>query len=162
DYSDDNNLMLDALKEVLDIKITERLREKESGVYSPGVSVNYNKEPKGSYSMGIYFSCAAENVDKLIAAALDEVNKLKQNGATPEDIQKFVAEEKRQYELQSRDNGFWLGYLRTSYVQNQDPKKFLTYPQTLNKVTVASTKEAAGKFLNGENYMRLVLMPEKK
>ncbi|HEY0898427.1 MAG TPA: insulinase family protein, partial [Sphingobacteriaceae bacterium] len=47
DYSDDNNLMLDALKEVLDIKITERLREKESGVYSPGVSVNYNKEPKG-------------------------------------------------------------------------------------------------------------------
>lgn len=161
-YSEDNNLMLDALKEVLDIKITERLREKESGVYSPGVSVSYNKEPKAGYSIGIFFSCAAENVDKLIAAALDEVNKLKQNGATPEDIQKFVAEEKRQYELQSRDNNFWLSYLRTAYIQGQDPKSILAYPKTLSKVTVPATKEAAAKFLSGENYMRLVLMPEKK
>ncbi|HEY1005698.1 MAG TPA: insulinase family protein [Sphingobacteriaceae bacterium] len=162
DYSDDSNLMLDALKEVLDIKITERLREKESGVYSPGVSVSYSKEPKARYSIGIYFSCAAENVEKLVAAALDEVNKLKQSGATPEDIQKFVAEEKRQFELQSRDNNFWLNYLRTAYTQEQDPKKILTYPQTLSKVTVPATKEAAGKFLSGENFMRLVLMPEEK
>ncbi|HEY1025349.1 MAG TPA: insulinase family protein [Sphingobacteriaceae bacterium] len=161
-YTDDNNLMLDALKQVLDTKITERLREKESGVYSPGVSVSYNKDPKASYSIGIYFSCAAENVEKLVAAAIDEVNKLKQNGAAPEDIQKFIAEEKRQLEVQSRDNGFWLSYLRNAYIENDDPKKILNYTKTLNKVTPATTKEAAARFLSGENYMKLVLMPEKK
>src|SRR5690606_38242081 len=108
---DKENLQLDALKAILDIKITERLREKESGVYSPRVSLSYNSEPKSSYSIQISFSCAPNNVDRLIAAAVEEVNKLKLEGASFDDIQKFKTEERRQLELQLRENGFWLGYL---------------------------------------------------
>lgn len=161
-YSDEENLQLDALKAILDIKITERLREKESGVYSPGVSVSYDDEPKPKYSAGIYFSCATANVDKLIAAAVDEVNKLKATGATTEDIQKFKAEERRQLELQLRENGFWLGYLQNAYASDEDPKKVLKYLDTLNQVTVNSTKAAANKYLNENNFKKLILLPEKK
>src|SRR5690606_29080597 len=88
-YSDKENLQLDALKAILDIKITERLREKESGVYSPRVSLNYVKNPKNAYKISISFSCAPANVEKLIAAAIDEVSKLKKEGASLDDIQKF-------------------------------------------------------------------------
>jgi zinc protease len=161
-YSDKENLQLDALKAILDIKITERLREKESGVYSPGVGVNYNDEPKSNYSMGIYFSCATANVDKLIAAAEDEVYKLKQNGATVEDIQKFKAEEARQFELQQRENGFWLGYLQDAYTTGKNPVDVLTYLKTLNQVSVASTKAAANQYFNGNNFKKFILLPEKK
>ncbi|MDA9554936.1 insulinase family protein [Pelobium sp.] len=161
-YSDKENLQLDALKAILDIKITERLREKESGVYSPGVSVDYNDEPKSHYSMGIYFSCASANVDKLINAAVDEVGKLKTNGATPEDIQKFKAEEKRQLEVQLRDNGFWLGYLQDAYTTGKNPADILTYEKTLDQVTVASTKAAANQYLKSNNFIKLILLPEKK
>ncbi|MBD3748442.1 MAG: insulinase family protein [Sphingobacteriales bacterium] len=161
-YNDANNLQLDALKSILDIKITERLREKESGVYSPGVDVSYNDEPKPHYTMGIYFSCAAENVDKLIAAAEDEVGKLQKSGATAEDIQKFKAEEQRQYEIQMRDNGFWLSYLQDAATTGEDPTKILTYEKTLNQVTVASTKATADKYLDSNNFIKLILLPEKK
>jgi zinc protease len=161
-YSNQTNLQLDALKAILDIKITERLREKESGVYSPGVGVNYNDEPKPNYSMGIYFSCASANVDKLIAAAEDEVNKLKQNGATAEDIQKFNAEEARQFETQQRENGFWLGYLQDAYTTGKNPIDVLNYLKTLDQVSVASTKAAANQYLNNNNFKKFILLPEKK
>ena len=161
-YSDKENLQLDALKAILDIKITERLREKESGVYSPGVDVSYSDEPTATYEAGIYFSCATANVDKLIAAAVDEVNKLKQSGATAEDIQKFKAEEKRQLELQLRENGFWLGYLQSAYNRGKNPAEILAYEKTLDQVSVASTKEAANQYLKSSNFIRLILLPEKK
>jgi zinc protease len=39
EYNDANNIQMDALEEVLNIKLIERLREQESGVYAPGVRV---------------------------------------------------------------------------------------------------------------------------
>ncbi len=48
DASAPSDDILDALKAALDIKITERLREKESGVYSPGVSLSVQKNPTHS------------------------------------------------------------------------------------------------------------------
>ncbi len=161
-YSDKENLQLDALKAILEIKILERLREKESGVYSPRVNVSYNNEPKPNYSVSISFSCSSANVDKLIAAAIDEVNQLQKDGASADDIQKFKAEEVRQLELQLRENGFWLGYLQNSYTDSEDPKKILTYTQTLSEVTNTSTKTTASKYLNNNNFIKLILLPEKK
>nr|WP_294896874.1 insulinase family protein [uncultured Pedobacter sp.] len=161
-YSDKENLQLDALKAILEIKILERLREKESGVYSPRVNVSYGNEPKEQYSVSISFSCSAANVDKLIAAAIDEVKALQKNGASADDLQKFKSEELRQFELQLRENGFWLGYLQDAYTDNKDPKKVLTYTDTLSEVNNASTKAAAVKYLNGNNFIKLILLPEKK
>ncbi|HET8828639.1 MAG TPA: insulinase family protein [Pelobium sp.] len=161
-YSDKENLQLDALKAILEIKILERLREKESGVYSPRVNVSYGNVPKAQYSVSISFSCASANVDKLIAATVDEVKKLQNNGASADDIQKFKAEEVRQLELQLRENGFWLGYLQNAYADNEDPKKILTYTQTLSEVNNASTKATANKYLNNNNFIKLILLPEKK
>ncbi len=161
-YSDKENLQLDALKAILEIKILERLREKESGVYSPRVNVTYDNEPKAQYSVGISFSCASANVDKLIAAAVDEVKELQKDGASADDIQKFKAEEVRQLELRMRENGFWLGYLQNAYNNNDDPKKVLTYTKSLVEVNNASTKTAASKYLNTNNFIKLILLPEKK
>jgi zinc protease len=161
-YSDKENLQLDAIKAALDNKILERLREKESGVYSPRVSISYRDEPTSNYNINISFSCATSNVDKLIAAAIDEVNKLKTNGATEEDIQKFKAEERRQLEIQLRDNGFWLGYLQNAYQEGKDPRKISGYLKTLDEVNVNSTKASANKYFNQQNFIRLILLPENK
>ncbi|MFC5284605.1 M16 family metallopeptidase [Pedobacter alpinus] len=161
-YSNKENLQLDALKAILEIKILERLREKESGVYSPGVGLSYNDVPKNKYSVSISFSCATANVDKLIAAAIDEVNQLQKSGATADDLQKFKAEENRQLELQLRENGFWLGYLQDAYTSNKNPKDVLTYLTTLNQVTAASIKATAIQYLNANNFIKLILLPEKK
>ncbi|MBB6274765.1 zinc protease [Pedobacter cryoconitis] len=159
DYTANNNVQLDALNSALEIKILERLREKESGVYSPGVSLSVSKYPAAHYYFVISFSCAPANVEKLITAALEEVKNIRTNGATAQDIVKFKSEEQRQQELNLRSNGYWLGYLTTRLKYNDSLNQLLTEKQRLDEVTVESSKAAAQKYLKQDNYIRLVLMP---
>ena len=161
EYTAENNVQLDALKSALENKILERLREKESGVYSPGVSLSVSKYPHAHYYFTISFSCATANVEKLIAAAMDEVKTIRTNGATPEDIAKYKSEEQRQQELNLRDNDYWLAYLATRLKYGDPLNQLLTEKQRVNTVTVESSKATARKYLTADNYIRLVLLPEK-
>lgn len=162
DYNPANNMQLEALKAVLEIKILERLREKESGVYSPRVSLNVEKYPNAHYYFNISFSCATANVEKLIAAAIEEVNELRKTGASADDLKKFKSEEERQVELGLRDNNFWLSYLSGTLKEGGDLTQILREKEDLQKVTNASTKTAAEQYLNQDNYIRFVLMPQQK
>ncbi|HZX59319.1 MAG TPA: insulinase family protein, partial [Mucilaginibacter sp.] len=162
DYNDNNNLQLDALNEILNIKLIERLREKEGGVYAPGVRVSHSKLPSGRYSITVYFGCAPANVDKLIAATMEEINKIKQNGPEAVDVQKFQAETTRAIEVDLKENSFWESHL-TGAAQNQEnPDDALNWIHDLNKATVQTVKDAANKYLNESNFIKLILLPEKK
>ncbi|MDN3551470.1 M16 family metallopeptidase [Mucilaginibacter aquaedulcis] len=161
DYNEANNIQLDALEEVLNIKLIERLREQESGVYAPGVRASYHKVPSGRYTVSIYFGCAPENVDKLINATMEEIGKIKQNGAQPTDIQKFAAEEARSTQEQLKENVFWAGYLGSTSQNKENPDQILNHVSNLSQITVQSTKDAANKYLSGKNLIKLILMPEK-
>ena len=162
DYNSSNNLQVDALEEILNIKLTERLREKESGVYSPGVRASYSKIPFARRSFTVYFGCAEENVDKLIKATTEEIDKIRQNGPEAVDIQKFVAEETRSTEVQLKENNFWQGHLLGSLQKQENPDAVLSHIQDLNQVTPQTVKDAANKYLSGDNLIKLILLPEKK
>ncbi|RVU00700.1 insulinase family protein [Mucilaginibacter limnophilus] len=160
DYSFENKLKMDALKETLQIRMLERLREDESGVYSPGVQMNTVKLPKGRFSTIITFGCAPQNVDKLIASALDEVNKIKTDGPPQINVDKFKAETQRGIETALKNNGFWLGYLNTQLQNEEKLDEIDHYIDQLNKITPADVKQVAEKYLTGKNYIKLVLLPE--
>lgn len=162
DFNPENNLQVDALNEILNIKLIERLREKEGGVYAPGVRANMVKIPNQRYSIIVYFGCAPANVEKLINATMEEINKIKQNGPEAVDIQKFVAEESRSTEVQLKENTFWAAHLAASTQNGEDPDAVLHHIKDLNKVTVQSVKEAANKYLSGNNLIKLILLPEKQ
>jgi len=160
-WSEKHNNQLDALAEVLTIKLIERLREDEGGVYGVGARASYSKFPKSRYTFSISFGCAPENVEKLISSTLDEINKIRVNGALAGDIEKFIAEESRTTETQLKDNGFWLGYL-TNQLQNEDePKQILTYLESLKELNPESLKATVQYRLNPDNFIRIVLLPEK-
>ncbi|WP_442589469.1 M16 family metallopeptidase [Pedobacter sp. AW31-3R] len=161
DYTAENNVQLSALKAALENKILERLREKESGVYSPSVGLSVGKLPAAHYYFTISFSCSTANVEKLVAAALDEVKNIKASGATAEDVEKFKSEEHRQMELSLRNNGYWLGYLTTRLKYEDNLDLMLGNKKRVDAVTVESTKATAQKYLNENNYIRLVLVPQK-
>jgi zinc protease len=161
DYSADNNLQLSALSDVLEFKVLERLREKESGVYSPNVGVSYEKYPQPYYNLTISFSCAPANVDKLVSAALDEIEKIRKEGATAVDIEKFRAESARAMEVSLRENNFWLSYISSKLKTKEDPLTILRHGERLKQVTEASVKAAAVKYLGNANYFKAILAPEK-
>jgi zinc protease len=161
EYSDYNSLQLNALTEILQIKLIERLREKEGGVYAPGVRSSTSKFPDGRYSINVYFGCAPANVDKLIAATTEEINKIKQNGPEEVDVQKFKAETTRSIEVMLKENSFWEDHITQSSQRQENPDGALNWIHDLNQATAQTVKDAANKYLDG-NLIKLVLLPEKK
>jgi zinc protease len=156
-----NNTQLVALGSVLHYRITERIRELEGGAYTPRAGVDYGKLPRSKYLVSIEFTCAPQSVEKLIDAANDEINKMKAAGGISEDdINKFKAEQMRSRETQLQTNAFWQSWL-TYVLQNNVPSTGVFYlKERLSLVTPQSVQQAVQQFINDENYIRLVLMPE--
>lgn len=162
DYVPENRVRLAALQEVLQIRLLQRLREDESGVYSPSVRLNVAKYPESRFSMAISFGCAPENADKLVASTLDELSGLRRDGPLQENIDKWRAEAKAARETQVKTNGFWLAYLSSRLQDREDLHELFSYDADLDKVTVRSLREAALTWLSGRNYIRLELLPSNE
>jgi len=160
DYTPANRVRLDALKEVLEIRLLQRLREDESGVYSPGVEQSSSKYPEGRFSFMVEFGCAPQNVEKLIASALDEIRKLREEGPLPGNVDKWQAEAKAANAIALKTNDFWLDYLSGQLQNNEDMDQVGGYDALLDSVKPAELREMAAQCFSGDNYIRLVLLPE--
>jgi zinc protease len=93
-----------AAASVLTIRLREILREELGGTY--GVSVGFTNTPpiKGYGLMQIQFGSAPENVDKLVAAALKEIERLKAEGPSAEDVAKVKELQPRDLETNPKQN----------------------------------------------------------
>jgi zinc protease len=159
-FSEENNIQLSALGAILQYRMIERIRELEGGAYSPRAGVNFGKLPQSRYAFSIQITCATGNVEKLIAAANEEIAKIKTSGVSADDITKFTAEQTRSNELQLRSNRFWLSYLTYALQNNEPVTAVFRFNEILKQVTPQSVQQAAQQYLTGKNYIRLVLMPE--
>ncbi len=159
-YTRKNNLKINALSEILQFHLIERLREQEGGVYTPSVKSSTTKYPANRYGFYISFGCSPANVDKLVDATLDEIKKLKQDGPSDEDFTKYINEAKRQAEIGMKTNGFWLSYLSGHAENHEDLKQILEEKSLLDKLSKKDIKKAAKRFVDTKNFAKFVLMPE--
>jgi zinc protease len=161
-FNEQNNQYLEALKACIDFRLIERLRKQESGVYSPQVQLTKTKQPLGFYAIVINFECDPNRKDTLIKAVEEELLKIKTEGLIPEELEKFVAEETRHYELSSKTNQFWLGYLK-GQLNNQEPiQSVLNYSDLLKKQKLADLNSEVRKLLNLDNKIIVTLSPDEK
>lgn len=159
-YSEDNATNLSALEEILNIRLIEDIREKESGVYYIYAQSGLSKLPKPTYTLTIGYGTNPGRVNELAdktQAILDDIRK---NGPGQKELDKFKVETKRQLEVQMRENRFWLNALNQAYQRNENPAGMLSEVRRINAVTVASVRAMAQRVM-GPNRAKLVLMPEK-
>jgi zinc protease len=160
-FSESEQLRLQALAELMNIKITETLREDLSGIYGGGMYGSLNKYPYPSYSVGISLPCGPENVDKLAKAALAEVEKVKTKGPMEADLNKVKETWKQQYLVNMKENAFWARQLLQSYEQGTDIALVLDYEKRIAALTTKELQEAANKYLDMKNFVQVILNPER-
>jgi zinc protease len=160
-YSAAEDLKLKALIEVINIKLIETLREKMSGTYTGGMSGSLSKYPYEGYTVNGFIPCGPENVDKLVAATLEELEKIRKNGPVATDLAKVKENWKKQYQENLKDNNYWLRQLQSSQENLINPTDILTYESRVDALTVADLKTAASNYLNMKNYVQVILNPEK-
>jgi zinc protease len=111
-----NNITADALMELMRIKLREKLREEKGGTYGVSCSMTKNRIPSGEYNILISFGCAPENVESLMADALNEIDLFKQNGVSADDLNNVKELMKRQCKTDLLENWHWASKMMETYI----------------------------------------------
>jgi zinc protease len=158
-YDTTEALQLRALGEVLTIKLVEQLRETESGVYGVNARGMMSKYPFSNYNFNISFPCGPENIDKLTASALQELQKMITQGPEEKDLNKFKEAELLEHKKQLKENQYWLTHLTRSYMNNTDGLSLLKLEQAIQSLTTSDLQKVAQKYLT-KNKVVGQLLPE--
>jgi zinc protease len=144
---------------VLNIRLREILREELGGTY--GVSVGLTSpQIKGYGMMQIQFGSSPENVDKLVNAALTEIERLKKDGPSADDVAKVKELERRDLETNAKQNSYWLGSMQTVHQYGWDPAGIARRDQRTERLTQENIKEMFNKYFPMNRYTLVTLKPE--
>ncbi len=161
-YSAENAYLLTSMREIVQNRLTDKLREGLGGTYGVSVSAIGNRDFAKQSVVAINFGSAPERADELATAIFAEIKELQDNGPTPADIAKVQEAQRRARELALRQNAFWTGNLSTSYQYGDDPRAVLNYNQLVASLTTDKIRDLARSALKTDNYVRVTLLPEVK
>ena len=160
-YAFDEAIKLSLLKDILQIKLTESLREKMSGVYSVGVSSEYSKTPYPNYFFKLNIPSAPENSAALVTASKVEIELLRKNGPSAADFAKVKENFLTELAILQKENSYWLGKLGQFTELGIDLEKIPSYSkELLARLSPKDIKQTAQRYLNPDNVFEAVLVPE--
>jgi zinc protease len=152
---------MQALGEVLTIKLIEELRENESGVYGISARGSMSKVPNGGYNFSIGFPCGPENTDKLVTSALNELQKIIDKGPEDKDVAKFKEAELLEFKKNSKENKFWMSNFTKAYTNGISADEVLKTEENINAVSAKDIQNVAQKYLTKDKVIG-ILLPEAK
>jgi zinc protease len=161
EWSRENNYELNSMLDMFDIKLREVLREDKSGTYGVGVYGGGSLYPHEEYRINISWGCDPARIDELTEAVFEQIDSLKM--APPEEIYvtKVMETQLREYETDMKENRYWLNNFFNSYWYGRDLDYLLSYPDLYKTLTAEMMQSAAKKYFDMDNYVRIVLKPEK-
>lgn len=160
-YNEKDDHLLKSLGEILTIKLIEKLREEESGVYGVGARGGMDKVPYGSFNFIISFPCGPENVDKLKTAALEELRKIIEKGPEEKDVAKVKETQLIEYKENLKKNRFWLNALKNADYNKLDKSNINHFTMAIDEITVENIQAVANKYLT-EGHITAILYPENQ
>jgi zinc protease len=156
----ENRYKAEAMLDVLRIKLRDRIREDMGGTYGVRIRGDFDRYPRQQYKITISFGANPERVEELTQEIFNQIDSLRSFGTSETNLQKVKEMHRREYETNLKENGYWMSALRLRYQNNLDPADIIRDDEKIDQLTLADIQEAARKYLNPENYVRVVLYPE--
>ena len=161
DFNSENILKVNVLKEILNIRLREVIREEKGGVYGIGAGINMNNVPKPKLSTIVYFGCDPQRVDELIGCVKDVFKELQKEETSKENLAKVKEILKKEFEKNNKENNYWLSVIQQYEFSGRDISFLKNYEKEIDKISLKDVKETANKYLTfDKNFARIVLMPE--
>ncbi|SHL02345.1 M16 family metallopeptidase [Flavobacterium chilense] len=160
-YSQKNRILASFFGDILTLRYTESLREKEGGTYGAQVNASLDKLPKPTVSLTIAFDCDANRVEALLPIVYEEIENIKQGKIVKEDLEKT-----RKSYIKSRTdskdfNSYSMNMIYNYFTNNfnmDDPKN---YTDIVNKITEKDIQDFANSFLSKAKTYKIVYKPLK-
>lgn len=159
-YSRKNVIFTNVLGDILQLRVTETVRESEGGAYSPSAGANFVREPKTSALVYFRFDCNPNMADKLASIVINELQKIANGTINVNDLNKtrinFIKEREQAKSNNDYDMQLLSRYFRYNENMN-DPKSF---EDIVNKMSEKDIQDIAKKILAGKKSYEIVFKPK--
>jgi zinc protease len=159
-YSAESKLNLEALTEVLRLRVIARIREELGTSYSPGVFSQFVKVPIGQYALRLWIACAPDQFTDVEKAVDEIIAELQQTGPSAAELEKVQRTWLNEYDARTKTNQYWAERLRTRGLDPALDDEGTDYVARVKALSVADVQAAARTFTDGTNRVRLVLEPQ--
>ncbi len=149
---------LQGLGQILQLRLTERLREELGGTYSVEVSASATPVPEPRYSIDISFVSAPERADELTKATLAVLEKLQQELPLESDMHKVREAQRRRFEEQFKQDGVWAQRI-TLFDDLKIPFSEIRDNSVVEAWTGKDVQAAAKRFINLKSFAHFDLVP---
>lgn len=162
-YNFQNKFDLNAMVEVLNIRLREVIREEKGGVYSIYAYDQASFIPKEEYKIFIGYTCDPERVDELIGDVKMVMNEVRDGKFDEVNIGKVKEILKAEFETRSKENRFWQSIISQAFFMNQEDM-YKDYENKYNAAIDALSKKdivaAANEYLKLDSFKQFVMYPE--
>ena len=162
EYNQKNRIAIRAMSEILQRRLEETIREELSGTYGISATPTYERIPIQTYRIAIQFGSAPDRADALSKRVFQEIEALKNNGPTDQQLADQKEILLREFERNSKLNSYLVGQIAARYKNGDDPATLWLVPDLYRKIDKAMIQEAAKTYLNTSRYVEVMLFPEKK
>ena len=140
-YNLQNKIQLDALKQIIDIVLTDKIREKLGGTYGVQVTSELEEAPEGNFNIQLVFDTDPERRAELVEAINGAISDIQKNGPSAENVQKVKEFTTKQHADDLKVNSYVIDVLNNQYRYKAD---FDTnYQQYVDQLSVSSLKKFA-------------------
>jgi zinc protease len=145
---------------VVENRLRDILREQLGGTYSVGVGYSNTSPVPGYGTTSVQFGSSPENVEKLQAAVMAELDRLRKEGPTAADVQAVKEGEKNGLQEALRENGYWQGSLMTMHLLGRDPRRIPQRIERAESLNQENIHAAIRKYFPPERHTIVTLLPE--
>jgi zinc protease len=160
-YNQKSTILASMLGDILTLRYTESLREKEGGTYGAQVGASIAKFPKNKGTLGINFDCDADKVEKLLPIVYQEIEKIKKGVFVKGDLEKT-----RTNYLKTRDdskdfNSYSMDLTYEFFLNKINMNDPATYVNIVKSITEKDIQDFTNLFLSKAKSYEVVFKPLK-
>jgi zinc protease len=159
EFSRETYYLLGSLSELVELRLTKRLREQLGGTYGVNVSASLGREPYASYQLAIAFGSAPDRVNELTKAVFEVIESMKRDGPTAAELKDVTETQRREDETGLLQNQFWLSKIASHDQNGWKLDDILTLDESIKGLTAAKIKGAAKRYFDTKNYVQVTLSP---
>jgi zinc protease len=160
EYSERSALNLIGLGQLLNLRVITAIRTELGESYSPHATAATTLPPVSVYQVKVSFTSDPQNAERLAAIVLQQSEILRVAGPVAEEVAVLRAQGSFFYSSQLQDNGLWLSNLMARHAAGLELRGILDTPRLIDETTIESLRLSAQTFLNPENLVKVVQVPE--
>ena len=149
-------------KEILQLRLTDRVREADGATYSPSAFASFSSVNPGYGYVGVSLDIEPDRVDEYFAVIDEIAASIAAGEVTEDELERARAPVLEDIEEALESNGYWMSLVSVAQSQPRYLASHRTQAEDYRGLTVDDLVAAAAEYLRPERAFRIEIVPESE